>query len=140
MITADYWCEITLSASGRDFPISGYQAATPRLAVRWMREQTFRMAQLMDPQPDAKWLTAGRRDARVPLIEVTWTAPDAPEELRQWRGDHQRQAEAMEILAAGGLVRFSADDGTTAVNFSARPLLVNFLHDWRLRAPDYAAA
>lgn len=139
-ITADYWCEVTLSASGRDFPISGYQTGTPRLAVRWMREQVARMANLMDPDPGAAWLAAKRAGTRFPLVEVTGSAPDAPQELRKWRSDYKRQAAAMETLAVGGWFSFSADDGTTAVNFSARPLVVSFVDDWRLRVPDYVAA
>ncbi|MBT2401288.1 hypothetical protein [Streptomyces sp. ISL-100] len=139
MSDADYWCEVILSASGKDFPLNGYQAKSPRLAVRWMRDQALRVADLMDPDLSTPWLfTPGARFS--PLREVPADRPDAPQDLRNWHSDYNGQAVAMETLARGGLVRFSVDDGTTAIAFSARQLIVRFLDDWRLREVAYAAA
>ncbi len=136
----DFWCEITVSAGPLDYPLRGYLAPSPRLAVRWMREQASRVADLVDPSPLASWLhseeepnvdpVAGTR----PLLHpVSCDVPDGPQLLRRWHADWRSQEEVMEQLADGGLVRFAADVGAAVVVFSARPLHTVFADEWRLR-------
>ena len=140
MSRPDFWCEITVSAGVQDYPVRGYLAPSARLAVRWMREQAFRVADLADHSPSAPWLVSGVEPGVDPvsgtrplLHPVPCDVPDGPQVLRRWRADWRGQEEVMEQLADGGLVRFAADVGTAVLVFSARPLHTVFIDEWRLR-------
>ncbi|MFJ6696775.1 hypothetical protein ACIQM4_11945 [Streptomyces sp. NPDC091272] len=136
MSRPDFWCEITVSAGVQDFPLRGYLASSPRLAVRWLREQASRLADLADPAPSAPWLQCecdAVAGTRAVLQQVSPELPDGPQELRSWRHDWRGQESLMGSLADGGLVRFVSDTGSAVLVFSARPLRTYFADEWRLR-------
>ncbi|MFZ3547689.1 hypothetical protein ACODT3_19140 [Streptomyces sp. 4.24] len=117
-----YWCEIATHASTYSCLLRGSAAATPRLAVRWLRDQAQHVADLMDPQP-ASWWVPKTPSGRTPLRPVESGARDAPEELRLWSRDALAHEYAMGALTSGALFQFSTGDGTAFISLSAR--LVN---------------
>lgn len=119
-----YWCEVVLSAQGRDILLRGSHTTSPRSAVRWLRSEANRLANLMDPPLDAPWLSG--IGSGIPLMVVTGEERDAPEELRGWAADLTSQASTMRLLAEGNLFHFRTHDGQTGVSLSARPMPVSF--------------
>ncbi|WP_323137820.1 hypothetical protein [Streptomyces sp. NBC_01433] len=96
----DYVAEITVTTGTRR-PVSLGRITAPnrRLALRWLRRQALRLADghghLISPDT-TPWTRAGN-DVRP----VTFHGSDAPESLRAWAADDQRQADALHQMESG---------------------------------------
>ncbi|MPY53464.1 hypothetical protein [Streptomyces acidicola] len=138
------WCQsIVRSPDAGEWFLGGYQAASPRLAVRWLRGQAARLANALDPQPGCGSLPHGC------LREVSANAPNPGRIFREWAEDFPHQEKQMQTLAGGHLVSINAGgpdrifglSGTDVFySLSARPVSVTFVTNWRLRTPRFAAA
>ncbi|MFF3733951.1 hypothetical protein ACFYXM_27510 [Streptomyces sp. NPDC002476] len=108
-------------------------AATPRLALRWLRGQAVRIANGLDPEPGTPWIPPyvlrpapaplPRTCACTPYPITPYPAPDAPTDLRAWAADDELQAEALHRLATGTGISFVARDEVCWYGLTARPLL-----------------
>ncbi|MEV5684009.1 hypothetical protein AB0L68_12620 [Streptomyces sp. NPDC052164] len=96
----DYVAEITVSAgTRRAVPIGRITAPNRRLALRWLRRQALRLADGHGhlTAPDTTPWTQAKNDVRP----VTFHSSDAPENLRAWATDNQRQTDALHQLETG---------------------------------------
>ncbi|MFJ1640791.1 hypothetical protein [Streptomyces sp. NPDC088256] len=98
--------------------LGGTLAASPRLALRWLRGQADRLANGLDPDPGSPWIPPGA------LRPVSLADPHVPSELRAWANDDERQVDALHQLATGGVVEFVARDRTGWYGLAAYPLLI----------------
>ncbi|MBV9023548.1 MAG: hypothetical protein JO362_07080 [Streptomycetaceae bacterium] len=83
------------AAERRAFPLGSYPAATPRLALRWLR---YRAGDIAD-QLDAL----------------------AARPTRHWINDHVEHEQALSLLARGETYTFTIFDDTTRYALSAHP-------------------
>ncbi|MEW1628457.1 hypothetical protein AB0387_13720 [Streptomyces sp. NPDC089173] len=92
-----YVAAVTATADGRALWLGGIAVPNRRLVLRWLRRQALRLADGhgRDLPPASPWLRA--RDVR----QVTFHGFDAPEGLRAWAGDDERQDEAICALERG---------------------------------------
>ncbi|WP_073718349.1 hypothetical protein [Streptomyces sp. TSRI0281] len=96
----DYVAEVTVTAGTRRAVLLG-RVTVPnrRLALRWLRRQALRLADghgHLQPPDTTPWARA-RNDVRP----VTFHSSDAPESLRAWAADDQRQTDALHHLETG---------------------------------------
>ncbi|WP_323137861.1 hypothetical protein [Streptomyces sp. NBC_01433] len=96
----DYVAEVTVSAgTRRAVPIGRVTVPNRRLALRWLRRQALRLADghgHPEPPDTTPW-TRAKNDVRP----VTFHSSDAPENLRAWATDDQRQTDALRHLETG---------------------------------------
>lgn len=92
-----------------------YRATSPRLAVRWLRHRTRRLADQLDP-PEP-W------PGDAPLDVVPVADPTAPDHLRQWSADPAAHERLMARLAVGHAFRLTVieDDSRFAFTVDAFP-------------------
>lgn len=109
-MTGAYLAEVTAEGPARGklvcFKLGSVSAPSRRLALRWLRGQAHRIADGLDPNPDARWLSAAP-GALVPLPNMR---TDVPTELRRWGADDQAHEDALAQLAAGEPVMFTVAD------------------------------
>lgn len=125
-----YWCEVVLLTSDRASLLKGYPARTPRLAVRWNREQALQAADWMDHQASSP----RRQQESFPWDVLSPIAlscrPYISQALRKWWQDTQRHEWEMWRLGEGDLITITASGWTAALAISARPISVWFGDDW----------
>ncbi|MDX3295106.1 hypothetical protein PV569_15470 [Streptomyces scabiei] len=140
-----YWCEVAacFPDGRREWFLGGYRAETPRLAVRWLRSQAVRLANSLDPLPGV---------GPFPPQALRETSPSNPNPgniFRKWSQDFTAQEKQMGNLAAGkpfsilagGPDRvFGLFDLDIYYALSVRPLVRDFVTDWRITEMEYAAA
>ncbi len=92
-----YVAGVTATAGGRTLSLGGIVVPHRRLVLRWLRRQALRLAEGhgRDLPTAASWLRA--RD----VGQVTFHGSDAPEALRAWAGDDERQDHAIRALESG---------------------------------------
>lgn len=116
------WCECTLAEPGatgaREWLIAGYAAPSPRLAVRWLSSQAARLADLIDPPPDAPWAPA-----RALRLDVSDAPLDPATALRAWPADTAEHDQALTAMRDGALYAFTVADMRMRYALSARPIL-----------------
>ncbi|MGW3952022.1 hypothetical protein ACWEKM_14010 [Streptomyces sp. NPDC004752] len=88
-------------------PLGTYRAPTLALALWWLRDRAFWIAERLDPSPENPNFPRG---ALVPVAE---NVPDVPGVLRAWCADDVQQELVADELAGGRLVRIAASDDTT---------------------------
>ena len=139
-----YWCQAIVRAPAYDWewPLGGFQAPSPRLAIRWLEKQAHRIANALDP-------IAGSIFPAAALAPVNPTAPNPGAILRAWARDMRAQGRHMEMLVNGDPITITAGQPDYIANnaytdvvysLSARPLTVDFATDWRFRGDIFAAA
>jgi hypothetical protein len=114
------WCEVTVADldRSREWLLAGYHAPGPRLARLWLRWQSQRLADLIDPDPGAPWLIgAALRSADVP--------GDPAAALRRWASDVREYARLQQAAAEGSLYVFTVTDDGLRYALSHRPLLAS---------------
>jgi hypothetical protein len=113
-----FWCEVTiadLECRSREWTLAGYRAPDARLARLWLRWQTQRLADLIDPDPGAPWLT-GLALHRVERPDDPATA------LRHWPSDAREYARLQRAAAEGSAYQFSVTDDSLRFTLTNRPL------------------
>ncbi len=135
-INGYYWCQtLATSPDAGEWFLGHYQAATPRLALRWLRGQAARLANALDPKPGSGPLPPGC------LHEVSANAPNPGRIFRKWAEDFRYQEKQRETLADGHLISIHAGGpdrifglaGTDVFySLSARPVSVSLVTDRRL--------
>ena len=121
-----YWCEVSLTSNGRSYMLGNSLDTSSRLAVRWLRGEARRVADLMDIPPNAPWLQG---ISPRPLTALgDWGAAQA---LRIWAADELQYSEAMSTLTEGSMFQLCVHDEGLGITLSARPMPVNFVAAWR---------
>ncbi|MFJ1592040.1 hypothetical protein ACIOD0_17575 [Kitasatospora albolonga] len=94
---ARYAVDVTVTDGRRMTSLGGGTLPNRRLVMRWLRRQALRLADGHggDIPPGAPRLPAGDVDP------VIFHGSDAPEGLRAWAGDDERQDEAIRALESG---------------------------------------
>lgn len=143
MISDGFWCNVTAWPGdlSREIFLGGYQAATPRLAVRWLRGQAARLASALDPQPGTGWTQgeAAKTLRQLPdRLPDDW--PDPGHMLREWQHDDHRHEQVMAALLSGHPFALTTHDYSAYYMLSARPVSVSLLTDERRPEVTYAAA
>ncbi|MEU5160439.1 hypothetical protein AB0G74_12620 [Streptomyces sp. NPDC020875] len=109
-MTGPYLAEVTAEgpAGGKlvCVKLGSTSAGSRRLALRWLRDQAHRLADGLDPAPNAWWA----RDAPGALVELPGPRTDVPTELRRWESDDHAHEDALALLAAGSPVAFTVAD------------------------------
>ncbi|WP_367123810.1 hypothetical protein [Streptomyces phytohabitans] len=99
-----------------EYVVATCRTLSPVLALRWLRGQAVRVADLLDPDPTTSpWVRPGMR------TETTTPVPDCPTELRTWAADLTAQYEARRQLKDGVPVLAAFTDTDCAYAFTARP-------------------
>ncbi|MGW9419912.1 hypothetical protein ACWGSU_00695 [Streptomyces koyangensis] len=114
----EYLAEVHGGAAASSVFLGGVVAPTRRLALRWLRRQAHRLADVLDPDP---------RTSRLPphaLRPTPRAAEHAPSQLRFWAADLDYAEEAVGRLATGYPYRFTAREGPAWYQLTARPLLI----------------
>ncbi|WP_336924237.1 hypothetical protein [Streptomyces sp. JWR5-1] len=138
-----YWCETVArspEAEG-EWILGGYRASTPRLALRWMRNQARRLSDALDPLPG--------RGPFPPdgLREVGPHGPNPGRIFREWATDLRFQEVQLGALVNGRHISVNAGgpdrvwgrcDADVYYSLSCRPIALDFLTDWESLAPQYA--
>ncbi len=111
-------CEATAhDLSGfREVLLATYRGRSPRLAARWLRAQTHRLARLLSPAPDALYL----RDAPFTVAGPDVPRPDA--DLRAWADDAHAYEHALRTLATGRAFMFTVTDSDARYSLRVYPL------------------
>ncbi|MGW7353968.1 hypothetical protein [Streptomyces sp. NPDC054784] len=79
-----------------EYVVATCRTLSPVLALRWLRGQAVRVADLLDPDPTTSpWVRPGMR------TDTTTPVPDCPTELRAWAADLTAQYEARRQLRDG---------------------------------------
>ncbi|BCM68164.1 hypothetical protein EASAB2608_03498 [Streptomyces sp. EAS-AB2608] len=111
-------CEATahdLSGS-REVLLATYHGRSPRLAARWLRAEAHRLARLLSPDPDARFL----REAPLTAAGLDIPRPDAA--LRAWADDDRAYEHALRSLAAGRALTFTVTDYDARYSLRVYPL------------------
>lgn len=113
------WCECTLSVPdfSRTWMFAGYHAPRPRLAMRWLVQTARRLADLIDPEPDAPWAAQG-------TLHPGEGVQDPAVALRMWPDALHEHQLAVSCMLEGSLYSFTAVGHDLAYGLSTRPLLV----------------
>ncbi|MFH0243259.1 hypothetical protein ACGRHY_12700 [Streptomyces sp. HK10] len=132
-----FWCELSASIPHRSSRIvlGLHLAPTPRLAVRWMREQAERVARALDPDPGAPWLPS----ACLHPVEAEG-GPDPGGVLREWARAEAEQENALGVLREGWPYTVTAQDETAYYFLIAGPLVPSITEELRVYRRSYAAA
>ncbi|MFE7467435.1 hypothetical protein ACFU6R_25485 [Streptomyces sp. NPDC057499] len=119
MTTAQFVVEVHAGDSLAGVYLGGALVTSPRLALRWLRDQAEDLAVRLAPVvADA---------AAVPLsalCPVLLSRADAPVLLRAWAADDDRQANAMQRLAEGVEFTFIARDSAGWYKLTAKRLYI----------------
>lgn len=113
------WCEATVLDAGthREWLLDCHRARNPRHALRWIRAQAPRLADRIDPPPDAPWAAPGTirpYDPGRPCEPIRPYDPGGPDPaavLRHRPLDGIADREALRVLEDGGLHVLTAPDG-----------------------------
>ncbi|MFD7407777.1 hypothetical protein ACFV7R_35120 [Streptomyces sp. NPDC059866] len=120
-----YRCEavaIPLDNPRREIILGAYNARSPRLAARWLRQEAQCLARRLDADPRAPWLYA------APLILGGDMRP--ADFLRAWAGDANRYANAIAKLAARVPYQLTVTDHDARYALIVAPALIR-------RAPQF---
>lgn len=90
-------CEVTAHdlTGSREVVLAHYRAASPRLAARWVRAQSQRLARLLAPEPNAPHLRT------VPLVCTGPTCPRPDDDLITWASNDEWYEHAIRVCGAG---------------------------------------
>ncbi|WP_127356061.1 hypothetical protein [Actinacidiphila soli] len=96
-LAAGYWCEVIAYTphDGRAFWLGSHPATTPRLALRWLHERGYHVADQLDPH------------AALPV--------------HHWVTDQREHERALSHLAQGAMYAHTIFDDTTRYVLTARP-------------------
>lgn len=102
------WCEATVLDAGthREWLLDCHRARNPRRALRWIRAQAPRLADRIDPPPDAPWAAPGTIRPYDPGRPY-----DPAAVLRHRPLDGIADRDALRVLEDGGLHVLTAPDG-----------------------------
>ncbi|MFD4629286.1 hypothetical protein ACFVYR_05205 [Streptomyces sp. NPDC058284] len=140
-----YWCEVVArcpEAAGEWF-LGGYQAGSPRLAVRWLRMHAIRLANALDPIPETCPFPGGALRATDP------GNPNPGHVFREWSRDLRVQERQMAALRTGEPFTVQAGgpdrildlyDVDIYFTLSARPMVRDFMTEWKLNESSHALA
>ncbi|MDB1086289.1 hypothetical protein PJ985_01715 [Streptomyces sp. ACA25] len=140
-----YWCEVVARSpdAAGEWALGGYGAATPSLALRWLRGQARRLSDALDPLPG---------HGPFPVRSLRPVAPNAPNPgrvFREWLVDLRYQETQLSALLDGRHISVNAGgpdrvggtcDADVYYSLSCRPIALDFLNDWRSVTPHYADA
>lgn len=99
-------CEVTahdLSGS-REVVLAYYRATSPRLAGRWMRVQSRRLARLLAPESTAPHMKT------APLVAMGPNCARPDDDLLAWAGSDERYEQTLRVLSAGNSYLLSVTD------------------------------
>ncbi|MGY1455404.1 hypothetical protein [Streptomyces sp. SS8] len=119
------WCEVTVldADTHREWLLDCHRARNPRRALRWIRAQAPRLADRIDPPPDAPWAAPGTirpcepgrpyepGKSYEPGRPYDPGGPDPAAVLRRRPLDGVADREALRVLEDGGLHVLTAPDG-----------------------------
>ncbi|QDY79814.1 hypothetical protein FQU76_28440 [Streptomyces qinzhouensis] len=88
------------------FKLGSHSSTSRRLALRWLRNQAHRLADGLDPDPNAPWL----RTVPGALVRLPSLRADVPTELRRWCRDDQAYEDALSALTTRVPVMLSVAD------------------------------
>lgn len=99
---------------------------TPHLGtmLRWLTDQAHRVADGLDPAPDARWVLPEHRGALVTTSELN-RLPSAADELRAWCADPVGRRAACDRLRAGWPVTVAAVDHTGTYSLWVVPVALS---------------
>ncbi|MFE0699386.1 hypothetical protein [Streptomyces sp. NPDC058872] len=140
-----YWCEFVARSSvdGREWFLGGYRANSPRLAIRWLRGRAHRLANALDPIPGVGPLPPEC------LHLASAESPNPGNIFRKWAMDMHHQGKQMNALANGRSISINAGGPDRIfglahtdlfLSLTCRPMMLDFVTEWRLSEADYAAA
>ncbi|MDB1088106.1 hypothetical protein PJ985_11070 [Streptomyces sp. ACA25] len=115
-----YWCEFTVHplVSGQDICLGQTWAGSPRLAVRWMRAQSARLAGALDPRP-------GQSPLPMDCLRAVPPEDSHPGAVfRGWLEDDAAQERELLSLTSGRRISVTGTDAQALYSVSARPLVV----------------
>lgn len=110
------WCEATVldADTHREWLLDCHRARNPRRALRWIRAQAPRLADRIDPSPDAPWAAPGTirpHEPGRPCGPDGSGRPDPAAVLRCRPLDGITDRDALRVLGDGGLHVLTAPDG-----------------------------
>jgi hypothetical protein len=107
------WCEVTVldADTHREWLLDGHRARNPRHALRWIRARAPRLADRIDPPPDAPWAAPGTVRPYDPGGPHDPGEPDPAAVLRRRPLDGIADRDALRVLEDGGLHVLTAPDG-----------------------------
>ncbi|WP_436738150.1 hypothetical protein [Streptomyces sp. BBFR102] len=111
-----YLVEVHGGAAASSVFLRGTVTPNRRLALRWLRHQAHRLADALDPDPHTTRLPAGALRPAPPTTE------HAPTQLRFWAADPDYAEEATDRLTTDYPYHFTARQGPTWYQLTARPL------------------
>ncbi|MFF4093388.1 hypothetical protein ACFYYY_05905 [Streptomyces sp. NPDC001834] len=117
-MTAQVLAEVYAGDARATVHLGGALVASPRLALRWLRNQAERLANGLDPDPGTPWIPRAALRAAPPSV------PDVLAQLRVWAAGDECQGEALHRLASGGEFEFVVRDGACWYGLTARPFLI----------------
>jgi hypothetical protein len=125
-----YWCELSAWPGdlSQEFCLGNCWAKTPRLAVRWLRDQAVRLASALDPQPGEGWARGEAAEALRQLPDqLPYGLPDPGVMLRAWEKDWQAHEQVMADLLDGCRFLLTTRDVTAYYLFSAQAVSIEAL-------------
>ena len=141
--TVGYWCRVTAWSGDltREFALGSYAAKNPRLAVRWLRGQAYRLANALDPEPGVGW---AKGDAASALRRLPDSVADSQANpgraLREWALDMTSHEQVMAYLLTGTPYFMTVSDPSAYYMLSSEPMVISSPTDWRRRRTTAAAA
>jgi hypothetical protein len=93
--------------------LGSFETISPKLALRWLREQARRISDGLDPSPMADWVPPT-------LLTAVTDSADVPAELRWWADDSAAQQLARDQLAAASTLHLSTRDSSGRYMLTAR--------------------
>ncbi|MFG3406843.1 hypothetical protein [Streptomyces sp. NPDC048142] len=124
MMRAGYAAEVTVTNGQRFSSLGGVTVRNRRLALLWLRGQALRLA---DGHGHAAPVTPTRLSA-ADVRPVRFHGSDAPQRLRAWATDGERQDLAIRALESGFPVLFTVVDPVIGLSLT--------LAGWRGSLPD----
>ncbi|MFI1931179.1 hypothetical protein [Streptomyces sp. NPDC020330] len=100
-----YAAVVTVTDGQRVSSLGGVRARTRRLVLRWLRRQALQLA-----NGHGTVVVPGALAYPRGVYPVTFHSSDAPEALRAWADDVQRQDDAIRALEAGHAVLLTVTD------------------------------
>lgn len=107
------WCEVTVldADTNREWLLDGHRARNPRHALRWIRARAPRLADRIDPPPDAPCAAPGTVRPYEPGRHGGPGAPDPAAVLRHRLLEGIAHRDALRVLEDGGLHVLTVPDG-----------------------------
>ncbi|WP_431783466.1 hypothetical protein [Streptomyces chumphonensis] len=138
-----YWCETMARSPGfeGEWILGGYRAGTPRLALRWLRNQARRLSDALDPLPGRGPFPPGAVRPADPR------APNPGRTFREWLADLRFHEVQLAALANGRHISVNAGgpdrlwgwcDADVFYSLSCRPITLDLLTDRTEADPQHA--